>query len=93
MSLLDSHPFPLLEDSLEGFDRLTLLSCIRDPGYGYGHVFMFLLRFHHDRSLGVCIWDSDAMFFIEEPQTFHMWGTSQAEFKERYPSLFREAGL
>jgi hypothetical protein len=91
MSLLDSHPFPLLEDSLEGFEPLTLLSCIQDPGYG--HVFMFLLRFKRRSELGICIWDSDAMSFIEEPQTFEMWGKPEEYFRELYPSLFERAAL
>lgn len=85
--MFDFKPFPGLYQALKGFEFIDKLSFIRDPGYGYEHVFLFKGEFD-DGKYGLFIWDNRDGKFIEEPAELEAYNIkSIAELYKKYPGL------
>ena len=83
--------FAGLKDELEMFNKLYVLSYIKDPGYGYDNVFMFLFKFaeksKYDVGFGLFIYDIGKKSFIEEPSSIEDYRLTVEKVNEKLPGL------
>ena len=89
MKSIDTSEFAGLEEALAEYEKSRPVGKQQDPGWGYDHVWMFLLEFAKDGNLGLCIWDTQKHEFIEEPATLMEYQTSADRLMGKYPGLFR----
>lgn len=82
--MIEKNQFPGLEEEAEGFYSFKIIDFITDPGYGYEHVKMFLIRFKKWNQWGLCIWDTKKKEFIEEPGTLEDYEVTLDELIEKY---------
>jgi len=75
--------FDGLEQAMEPFNKFTIVNYKMDPGFGYEHVFMFLIQFE-DGEYGLCIYDIREKQFIEEPSDLEDYGTTLENLKQKY---------
>ncbi len=83
----DLTKLPGIETALSEFDgNAKVVKYMMDPGYGYGHVFLALLKFE-DGQYGLCIYDSDKKEFIEEPANLEEYNMTTDRLFSKYPAL------
>ena len=68
----------------QGFVAFDPIAFVQDPGYGYDHVYLFLIRFTHDKDYGLCIYDHRRGTFIEEPSDLEDYNTTLEAIKQKY---------
>ena len=81
--------FKGLAKAAQDFDKFTILGSMRDPGWGYEHVFLLRIRFE-DGAEGLCIWDSRAEAFIEEPGDYEQYDLTREKVQAKYPAIFKK---
>lgn len=89
--------YPGLAQAADDFQPFKIVDVVKDPGYGYDHVRLFLIQFI-DKSksgkkiggsqiggnYGVCIWDTKSKEFIEEPSDLEDYNTTLDKLKSKY---------
>lgn len=71
------------KEAREGFEPFVIKAWMRDPGYGYQYVLLFLIKFDFG-PYGLCIYDYEKEEFIEEPGTLDDYGLTYEEFMIKY---------
>ena len=79
--------FKGLAKAAKDFNNFRILGSLRDPGYGYDQVFLLRIRFD-DGAEGLCIYDTKKERFIEEPDDYEGYGTTQDKVMTKHPGLF-----
>ena len=79
----ESVSLPGLDDAMKEFDPFTIVGSRRDPGYGYDHVSLLLIKFTSGE-YGLAIYDSDKREFIEEPATLSDYDTTLERVCAKY---------
>jgi hypothetical protein len=82
------NEFPGLKLAARSFNPFYIRAWMRDPGWGYEHVYLLLIEFNEDRRYGLCIWNNRDKEFIEEPGDLDAYGFSGlTALYKKYPSL------
>jgi len=80
--------FKGLNEAAQDFNPFEVISYLTDPGYGYYHVKLLLIKFKKDQIFGLCIYDTAKKQFIEEPSDLDDYGfESINKVYEKYPQL------
>jgi len=75
------------KDAREGFEPFVIKAWMRDPGYGYQYVLLFLIKFDFG-PYGLCIYDYEKEEFVEEPGTLDDYGLTYEEVMMKYEDYF-----
>jgi len=75
------------KEAREGFEPFVIKAWMRDPGYGYQYVLLFLLKFDFG-PYGLCIYDYEKEEFVEEPGTLDDYGLTYEEVMMKYEDYF-----
>lgn len=75
------------KEAREGFEPFVIKAWMRDPGYGYQYVLLFLIKFDFG-PYGLCIYDYEKEEFIEEPGTLDDYGLTYEEVMMKYEDYF-----
>ena len=68
---------------IENINKFKIVDARRDPGYGYEHVWLLLIRFR-DKNYGLCIYDTRKKEFIEEPANLNEYDVTLDILKQKY---------
>lgn len=79
--------FKGLDKAAKEFIPFKVISFITDPGYGYSHVKLLLIKFKDDKEFGLCIYDVDKQLFISEPGTLDDYNLTLERLFDKYPGL------
>jgi hypothetical protein len=71
------------KEAREGFEPFVIKAWMRDPGYGYQYVLLFLIKFDFG-PYGLCIYDYEKEEFIRESGTLDDYGLTYEEFMMKY---------
>lgn len=77
------NQFAGFKEAREGFEPFMVKGWMRDPGYGYQYVLLFLIEFDFGE-YGLCIYDYEKEQFVEEPGTLDDFGLTYEEFMMKY---------